>query len=101
VGAESMAAFGTSGGWTGFLGIIVAVVQFIVGFGLWNMKKWAWILALIGAILTVVEGVVGMLNGGPFAFMCGSLGVVIPVIILIYLLLNTTRQAFGVGTTGT
>jgi hypothetical protein len=97
VGAEGMAALGTSGGWTGFLGIVVAIVQSAVGFGLWYMKRWAWILALVGAVLTVVEGIVGIIDGGPFAFMCGSLGLVIPVIILIYLLLTSTRQAFGVG----
>ena len=101
VGAEGVAAFGTSSAWTGFFGIITAIVQFVVGFGLWYMKKWAWILALIGVVLTVVQGIIGIVNGGAFAFMCGSLGLTIPVIILIYLLLNSTRQAFRVGTTGT
>jgi hypothetical protein len=98
-GAESVAAFGASTGWAGFLGIITAVVQFAVAFGLFAMKKWAWILALIGVGLTVVEGVVGLFAGGPFGFMCGSLGLIIPVIILIYMLRPTIRSAFGVGTT--
>ena len=65
------------------------------------MKKWAWILALVGVALTVVQGIAGLFTGGPFGLMCGSLGLIIPVIILVYLLLNSTRQAFGVGTTGT
>ena len=96
-GAESVAAFGVSSGWSGFLGIIVAIAQFVVAFGLLAMKKWAWILALIGVALTVIEGFIGLFAGGPFGFMCGSLGLIIPVIILVYLLLNSTRQAFGVG----
>ena len=95
LGAESVAAFGTSSAWTGFFGLITAIVQFAVGFGLWTMKKWAWILALVGAVLTVAQGIIGILNGGAFAFMCGSLGLIIPVIILIYLLLRSTRQALG------
>ena len=53
-----------------------------VGIGLLKMKKWAWILALFGVGLTVVQGIVGIFGGGPFAFMCGSLGLIIPVAIL-------------------
>jgi hypothetical protein len=98
-GAESVAAFGASTGWAGFLGIITAVVQFAVAVGLLAMKKWAWILALIGVGLTVVEGVVGLFAGGLFGFMCGGLGLIIPVVILIYLLRPAIRSAFGVGTT--
>jgi hypothetical protein len=98
-GAGSVAAFGTSSAWSGFLGIITAGVQFVVAFGLLAMKKWAWILALIGVGLTVFQGVVGLFSGGIFGFMCGGLGLVIPVIILIYLLRPTIRSAFGVGTT--
>ena len=99
VGAESVAAFGVSSGWAGFLGIVTAVVQFVVAFGLLAMKKWAWILALIGVGLTVVQGVVSLFAGGPFGFMCGGLGLIIPIIILIYLLRPTIRGAFGVGAT--
>ena len=95
-GAENMAAFGASSGWSGFVGIIVAIVQFAVAFGLLAMVKWAWFLALVGALLTIVEGIIGMFTGGPFGFMCGSLGLIIPVIILVYLLLPKTRNLFGV-----
>ena len=95
-GAESVAAFGVSSGWSGFVGIITAIVQFVVAFGLLTMKKWAWGLALVGVALTVVQGIVGILGGGPFAFMCGILGLAIPVGILIYLLRPGIRQTFGI-----
>ena len=99
-GAENLSAFGVSSGWSGFVGIIVAIVQFAVAFGLLAMKKWSWILALVGVVLTVIEGLIGMFAGGAFGLMCGSLGLLIPIIILIYLLLPGTRQAFGVGDAG-
>lgn len=95
-GAENVAALGTSGAWTGFLGILTALVQIVVAIGLLSMKKWAWFLALISVALTVVQGIVGIFGGGPFAFMCGILGLAIPVGILIYLLLPGIRRAFGV-----
>jgi hypothetical protein len=98
-GAESITDFGASTGWAGFLGIITAVVQLAVAFGLLAMKKWAWILALIGVALTVIQGVISLFAGGIFGFMCGSLALIIPVLILIYLLRPAIRGAFGVDTT--
>jgi hypothetical protein len=94
LGADNVAAFGTSSAWSGFLGIVVALVQIIVAIGLLSMKRWAWILALISVALTVVQGIAGILGGGAFAFMCGILGLAIPLGILIYLLLPGTRQVF-------
>ena len=40
-GAESMAAFGATSGWSGFVGIIVAVVQIAIAIGLLSMRHWA------------------------------------------------------------
>jgi hypothetical protein len=94
-GADNVAAYGTSSAWSGFLGILTALVQIVVALGLLSLKKWAWILALVSVALTVVQGIVGIFGGGPFAFMCGILGLALPVGILIYLLLPGTRRVFG------
>ena len=97
VGAENLAVASTAGAWSGFLGILAAIVQFAVAIGLLKMKKWAWVLALIGVALTVIQGIAGVFSGGPFAFMCGLLGLFIPVLILVYLLTSKVRRVFGVG----
>ena len=94
-GADNVAAFGTSSAWSGFLGILTALLQIVVAIGLLSLQKWAWIFALVSVALTVVEGIVGIFGGGPFAFMCGILGLAIPAGILIYLLLPSTRRVFG------
>ena len=96
-GAENMAAFGNTSAWSGYIGIIIAVVQIIVAFGLAAMKKWSWILAIIGLGLTFIQGAIGMLGGGLFALICGSLGLIVPAIVLFYLLKADIRAAFGVG----
>ena len=96
-GADSMATFGASSAWTGYLGILVAVVQIITAWGLTTMKKWGWVLALIGIALTVIQGLVNTFTGGVFGFICGSLGLIIPLIILFYLLRADIRIAFGIG----
>ena len=92
---EGILSFGTETAWSGFLGLITAVVQIVTAFGLLGMRRWAYILALIGVGLTVIQGVVGMFTGGIFGFMCGSLLLLLPVIILIYLLRPAMRNAFG------
>jgi hypothetical protein len=94
-GADNVASLGTSSAWSGFVGILGALIQIVVAIGLLSMKRWAWFLALAGVGLTVVQGIAGILVGGAFAFMCGILGLAIPLGILIYLLLPGTRQAFG------
>lgn len=94
-GADSVARLGTSSAWSGFVGFLTSLVQIAVAIGLLAMKRWAWFLALVGVGLTVVQGIAGTLGGGPLAFMCGFLGLVIPLGILIYLLLPGTRRAFG------
>jgi hypothetical protein len=96
-GMESVSDFGSTSAWSGYVGIITTVTQIIVAFGLASMKKWAWVLAIIAVGLTILEGVIGIFGGGSFAFMCGSLGLVVPIIILFYLLKADIRTAFGVG----
>jgi hypothetical protein len=96
-GADTVSAWGASSGWAGFVGIFAAILQFVIAFGLLAMKRWAWFLALIGVAITVIQGLIGVFSGGPFAFMCGILGLLIPIGILVYLLLGGTRQAFGIG----
>jgi len=96
-GMESVSDFGSTSAWSGYVGIITAVVQIIVAFGLASMKKWAWILAIIAVGLTILEGVIGIFGGGTFGFMCGSLGLIVPIVILFYLLKADIRAAFGVG----
>jgi len=96
-GLENVSAFASTSAWSGYFGIITALVQIIVAFGLASMKKWAWVLAVIGVVLTVIQGILGIFGGGIFAFICGSLGLVVPAIILIYLLRADIRAAFGIG----
>jgi hypothetical protein len=95
--AENLFAFGTTQTWSAFLGIISAILQFVVAFGLIAMKRWAYILALVGVGLNLVLGISGMLSGGVFIFVCGCFGLIIPIIIFIYLLSGGVRRSFGYG----
>ncbi len=94
-GAESMRAFGSSNFWGGIFGILGAVLDLIIAYGLLALKKWAWMLALIGVVINVINGIIGITSGGLFAFFCGLLGLVVPAVIVYYLMKPEVRAAFG------
>ena len=93
--ATGMQSFGSTSTWQGFLGLLSAAVQIVVGIGLLGLKPWAWILAFVGVAITVVQGIIGIFGGGFFAICCGILGLLIPAGILFYLLRPDVRKAFG------
>lgn len=94
-GADSMRAFGSSNFWGGIIGVAGAVLDLIIAYGLLGLKKWAWMLALIGVAVNVITGITGLMSGGIFALCCGLLGLVVPGIILYYLMRPDVRAAFG------
>jgi lysylphosphatidylglycerol synthetase-like protein (DUF2156 family) len=89
IGAIVLIAFGAiaaiagaGGGWgwlmlSGVAMLILGIVLFLITFGLWQLKKWAWWIAIILFIISIVFGVVG----------AAYFGVIIPVICLIYLII--------------
>lgn len=84
--------------WSGLLGMLAGGVQLATGIGLLGMKTWSWYLAFIAVALNLVQGLLGMFSGGLLSFICAGLGLVIPLIIVIYLLRSEIRLLFGVGT---
>jgi hypothetical protein len=94
-GAENMASFGGSNVWAGVLGMAGAVFNLIVAFGLFTLKPWAWLLALIAVGINVVQGVLGLFGGGMLGICCGLIGLIIPAGILFYLLRPEIKKAFG------
>ena len=94
-GAQTIATSGVNSVVNGTLGIITAAVELVVAFGLWNLRRWAWLLAIIAIGLNVVNGVLGMFSGGLWTFCCGIFGLIVPAAMLIYLLRPQVRAAFG------
>ena len=94
-GAQNMAASGANNVVSGTLGILTAIVELIVAFGLWKLRSWAWLLAIVAIGLNVVNGVLGTFSGGLWTFCCGLFGLIIPVAILVYLLRPEVKRAFG------
>ena len=95
-GIENMAAFGGSSIWSGFFGIVAAILQFAAAIGLLFMQKWAWYLAVLAVGVSVFQGAIGLFGGGLFSLLCGALLLLIPIGIFLYLLSGNVRKLFGV-----
>ena len=80
VAFTGLPTFGFAGSILGVILLVVALLWIVVGLGLWRLRSWAWWLAIIVMILSIVGGIAAPAT------------VVIPLIILIYLVL--VRQHF-------
>ena len=67
--------FGLAGSILGGIVLIFGIIWIAVGLGLWNLRGWAWWLAVIVMVLTILGGI-----SAPAV-------IVVPLIILIYLVL--------------
>lgn len=85
----------TSGVATVFgLGLIVSgTIGLIAGYGLFTLKGWGWLLAVIFSILNILSAVWNLIQGN--AILSAIVGLVISGLILYYLYTPTVKRAFG------
>jgi uncharacterized membrane protein (DUF2068 family) len=94
----------------GFAGAVLAAIclgfallEFVIGLGLWKLQNWARILTIVLICLALLSSALGILMGlthmfGIFFFMLFFRRIVVAAIqvwILIYLLKPHVKQAFG------
>ena len=85
VGEGALAAiFGASG----FIIILIGLIPFGIGWGLWNLKKWSYQVAMI---FTVIFFILGILS-----IPAGFLFFVIVALILYYLTRPEIKDVFGI-----
>ena len=66
--------------------VIIGIIGLIIGFGLWNMRSWAWIWAIIINILGIIFSLTNPLQN--------ALGIIISLIIVIYLMTPDIKSRF-------
>lgn len=71
----------------GFVFIILGIVSFLLAYGLWNGRVWAWTWALIFAVIGIIIGLVQL---------PGSIvGIIINLIVIYYLTRAHVKTFFG------
>ncbi len=80
----------------GMLAFGLGIFSFILAYGLWTGKGWAWSLSVIGATIGLVLGVLGLVVGGlTLDSLADLVPIILSVLILVYLNTNTVRAFFG------
>jgi hypothetical protein len=65
--------------------IIFGIIGFIIGWGLWTLKSWAWMIAFILNLLSVIFALLSF----------DIISLIFPLIIVIYLNQRDVKAAFG------
>ena len=64
--------------------VVLGLLTFVVGWGLWNLRSWAWIWSMIVNILSIIVNLVSS----------NWIGIIIPLIIVIYLNQKEIKSRF-------
>jgi hypothetical protein len=84
--AMAIPLFGIFAALAGLILLIVGIIGLILFYGLWNMKGWAWLWTLIENGLSLLAGLTN-----PIA---NIITIAISLVIIIYLFVPSTRDAF-------
>lgn len=96
--ASGEAAGGIFGGLMAVFGIGtlgLGVAEIIVGWGLWGLKPWAWMVSVILFIANIALSLLTALGGNNLISLNTIVGIAIPAIILYYLMTQPVKAAFG------
>ena len=90
-----IALVGGLGGAPGALpvGAILTIVGAVTVYGLWNLRRWAWPLALVLWVLSTVDALL-LLSNGTF-----NTNLIVGPLVILYLMRVDIRTAFGRGPT--
>jgi hypothetical protein len=74
--------------------VAIAIVSFVVAYGLLKGKRWAWTLSIILSIISIVWNAITLITAANFG---GIISIIISGIILYYLFRPHVKAYFGKG----
>jgi hypothetical protein len=90
--SDPMQTWGGNAVGAGLWSIVIGIVQVVTSFGLFARQRWAWLVALLSALASLITPVIGLLNGSFWSLF----GLIIPAAIVFYLLKDDdVQRAFG------
>ena len=96
--ASGEASGGLFGGMLAIFGVGtlgLGIAELVTGWGLWGLKPWAWMVAVIVFIVNIALTLLTALGGGNLISLSTIIGIAIPAIILYYLMTPAVKSAFG------
>jgi hypothetical protein len=74
-----------------FIFLVLGVFSFVIAYGLWSGKRWAWVATVVLAIIGLVSSSVGLIFRNFFDFV----SIILYAITLAYLMTRSVRFYFG------
>jgi hypothetical protein len=88
--ATEVRTWGGSTLWSGIVAVVSGAVEVVTGLGLLAARHWAWVLAVVVAVLSLLPPGNALLHGDGWAIF----GLVVPGLVLWYLTRPHVRTAF-------
>lgn len=81
----------------GVILVILAIIAFLLTYGFLKGRGWAWTLAMVLVVLSIIFSIVGWFLSGfnPAGLASMLIGILIPLVVLLYLNMNNVRAWFG------
>ncbi len=77
-------------------GLVLGVVGLVAAAGLWMLKKWSVWITIVVSVLGLLSAAPGVAFGPNVALqVAAAVGVLIPALIIVLVLLPTSRRAFA------
>jgi len=89
IAAAELGIFAIFAAFAGLIALIVGLILLFIAFGLYNLKGWAWMWAIIANLLGIIGGVLGDLTS-----LTNLLGIALSLIVIIYLFTPDIRSKF-------
>jgi hypothetical protein len=72
----------------GLLSIFIGIISFVVAYGFWNGRGWAWTIGIVVNVISLISDLASLTSGGFFGLICTGL-------ILYYLTRPHVKRYFG------
>src|SRR4051812_45840998 len=77
-------------------GIVLGVVGIVAAVGLWMLKNWSFWLTIVVSVLNILSAAPGLVFAPEAALKAfAAVGVVVPAVIVVLVILPSSRQAFA------
>ena len=78
-----------------YVAIVLGIIGLVAAFGLWKLKRWGMILAIIYSVLQVLSGAAGIVEAPNVLKVLTAVTVVLLIVIIVLVVLPSSRRAYA------
>ena len=78
-----------------YVAIVLGISGLVAAFGLWKLKRWGMILAIIFSVLQVLSGAAGIVTAPDVLKVPTALTMVLSIVVIVLVVLPSARRAYA------